>query len=201
MYRSRRVHESPKKKKDEKVREKQRSSTYHWANSLSDHLNNLCNHRLVVYAVSTDSNKRKRDLASQLVGDAKHGALHNSRVSRANFFKCRGGEPMPCHIDDVIRTGDNVQVPVLVRVSSIPRAVVACIKERGWLLSTSSTVRPACQHVLLFFLFFVFLFFLGGGCYSLAILALALGLVSNCTQPPNLKPYSKKKKKIEDKNI
>ena len=53
--------------------------TYHRADPLANHLNDLCDHCLVVDNVGTDSDKRKGNLAPQLIGDPKDLGKNDDR--------------------------------------------------------------------------------------------------------------------------
>ena len=65
------------------------------------------------------------------------GAFDNGRVRGAHLLKGRGGEAVSSHVDDVVCTGDNVQIAILVRIACIASTVVACKQCRA-----SSTPPP-----------------------------------------------------------
>jgi len=116
----------------------------HWTDFVSDQLDQLLLDVLDLL-IGFEDDKPNGNLTFKFFNFSYNRRLRYSRMADQHLLHLSGRQPVPCSVNDIIQSGHDVQIPVVIIVSSITSRVVS----RGLvhvLFQESLIVSVQCEH-------------------------------------------------------
>ena len=71
------------------------------------------------------NNKAYRNLPFQLLNLSNNSSLVDPRMSKQSLFHSTSRQPMTSSIDDIIKSGGNIKIAIIIKISSISSSIIS----------------------------------------------------------------------------